>query len=66
MPGFGGDLVGVITLLLTIWGLIAVLQSGADGMTKLIWVLILILLPLIGFLIWYFIGPGSKAFPGRG
>jgi hypothetical protein len=61
----GYDLVGIITLLLTIWALIGILQSGAQPVEKLIWVLVVILLPIAGFIVWYLMGPGSKALPGR-
>jgi hypothetical protein len=59
------DLVGFITLLLVIWALIGILQSGAPPVEKLIWVLIILIIPLVGFLLWYLMGPGSKAFPLR-
>jgi hypothetical protein len=59
------DIVGIITLLLVIWALIGILQSSASPVEKLIWVIIILVIPLIGFLIWYLIGPGSKAFPLR-
>ena len=59
------DIVGIITLLLVIWALIGILQSSASPIEKLIWVIIILVIPLIGFLIWYLIGPGSKAFPLR-
>jgi hypothetical protein len=59
------DLVGIITLLLVIWALIGILQSGAPPVEKLIWVLIILIIPLVGFLLWYIMGPGSKAFPLR-
>jgi hypothetical protein len=59
------DLIGIITLLLVIWALIGILQSGAPPVEKLIWVLIILIIPLVGFLLWYIMGPGSKAFPLR-
>ncbi len=62
---FGYDLVGLITLLLTIWALIGILQSSAAPLEKLVWVLVVILLPLIGFLLWYLLGPGAKTLPWR-
>jgi hypothetical protein len=64
MPGYYG-LTGLIALLLTIWALVALLQSNINSGEKLIWVLVVILLPVIGFLIWYLMGPGSKAPPWR-
>lgn len=59
------DLIGIIELLLVIWALVAILQSGAQPVEKLIWVIIILIIPLVGFLLWYLIGPGSKAFPLR-
>ncbi len=59
------DIVGVITLLLVIWAIIGILQSGAEPVTKLIWVLIVLVLPLVGFVLWFLIGPGAKTLPGR-
>jgi hypothetical protein len=61
----GYDLVGLISLLLLIWALIGILQSSAAPVEKLIWVIVVIVMPIIGFVLWYLIGPGSKALPGR-
>ncbi len=61
----GYDLVGLITLLLVIWALIGILQSGAQPIEKLIWVLVILILPLVGFLLWYLMGPGAKTLPWR-
>jgi hypothetical protein len=57
------DIGGVLVFLLDIWALIAILQSGGTPVERLIWVIIILVLPLVGFLIWYLIGPGSKRFP---
>ncbi len=57
------DLVGLLTLLLVIWALIGILQSGAQPLEKLIWVIVIILLPILGFVVWYVMGPGDKSFP---
>jgi hypothetical protein len=59
------DIAGVIVLLLDIWALITILQSGGTAVEKLIWVILILVLPLIGFIIWYLIGPGSKRLPLR-
>ncbi len=59
------DLVGLLTLLLVIWALIGILQSGAQPLEKLIWVIVIILLPILGFVVWYVMGPGDKSFPLR-
>jgi hypothetical protein len=62
---FGNDLIGLIALLLAIWAIVGTLQSSAEPVTKLIWVLIVLILPIIGFVLWYLIGPGAKNLPGR-
>jgi hypothetical protein len=49
-----------------IWGIVAVVQSGESSGGKVVWILILVLLqPILGFVIWYLFGPGSKEFPLR-
>ncbi|MGB5426702.1 MAG: PLDc N-terminal domain-containing protein [Gammaproteobacteria bacterium] len=39
-----------------------ILQSSAKSIEKLVWSLVVFLLPLIGLIIWYFAGPGEKPF----
>jgi hypothetical protein len=59
------NIAGVIVLLLDIWAMVSILQSGGTPVEKLIWVILILVLPLIGFILWYLIGPGSKTFPLR-
>ncbi len=59
------DITGIgslILLIADIYAIVMILQSSAKGVEKLIWVLVVLLLPLIGFIIWYFAGPGKKPF----
>lgn len=57
LSGFGG----LIILALDIWAIISVIGSSASTGKKVLWSLLIILLPLIGFVIWLLAGPGSKA-----
>lgn len=50
--GFGG-LVGLLILVLDILVIIKVLQSGRSTEYKLIWILVILLLPLVGLLLWF-------------
>ena len=50
-------LVGLIILALDIWAIINVLKSGADTGMKIIWVLLILLLPVLGLIIWAIAGP---------
>ena len=45
-------LIGLIILVLDIWAIINVLKSGADTGMKIIWVLLILLLPVLGLIIW--------------
>lgn len=42
-----------------IWAIINILQSSASNEKKLIWVIAVVLLPLLGLILWYFLGPRS-------
>jgi Phospholipase_D-nuclease N-terminal len=53
---------GLIILIADIYAIVMILQSSAKSIEKLIWSLVVFLLPLIGLIIWYFAGPGKKPF----
>ena len=55
-PEFTG-IGGFILLALDIWALISVIGSNETTGKKVIWVLVILLLPLLGFLAWLFFGP---------
>lgn len=50
-------LLGIIIFIADIWAIIKTLQSSASAGTKILWVLIIILLPVIGLILWFFLGP---------
>ena len=47
----------MIILALDIWAIINVLKSGAETGMKVLWVLLIILLPVLGLIIWAIAGP---------
>ena len=53
-------IVSVIVLIADIYAIVMILQSSAKSVEKLIWALVVFVLPLIGFIIWYLAGPGKK------
>ena len=53
---------GLIILIADIYAIVMILQSSAKSIEKVVWFLVVFLLPLIGLLIWYFAGPGKKPF----
>jgi hypothetical protein len=56
----GIGLGGLIVLALDIWALISVLGSNAGAGTKIIWVLVILFLPLVGFIAWLIFGPRAS------
>ncbi len=54
---YRGGLWGLIVLIADIWALVNILQSGADTGTKVLWIVLVVFLPVLGFILWYFIGP---------
>ena len=51
--GFGG----LIVLIADVWAIVNILQSGASTANKVLWTVIVILLPILGFILWFFLGP---------
>lgn len=52
-----GGAFGLIVLALDVWALIHVVQSNASTASKVLWVVLILLLPLVGFLLWLVLGP---------
>ncbi len=52
-------ILGIIHLALIIWALINIFQSPAGTGAKILWALLVIIFPIVGFLIWFFAGPKS-------
>lgn len=55
LSGFGGLLI----LALDIWAIISVIGSNAGTGKKAIWTLLILFLPVIGFILWLLMGPRS-------
>jgi succinate dehydrogenase/fumarate reductase cytochrome b subunit len=48
---------GLIVLVADVWAIINIFQSGADTGKKVLWTVLVILLPVLGFILWFFLGP---------
>ncbi|MDB6083196.1 MAG: hypothetical protein JWN43_1077 [Gammaproteobacteria bacterium] len=48
---------GLIVLVADVWAIVNVFQSGADTGRKVLWTVLVIVLPVLGFILWYFLGP---------
>jgi hypothetical protein len=51
---------GVLILIGDIWAIINILQSSVSNEKKLIWTVAVVLLPLLGLILWFFLGPRER------
>ncbi|WP_228028501.1 PLD nuclease N-terminal domain-containing protein [Donghicola mangrovi] len=51
---------GFIVLVFDIWALVSIVGSHRGTGSKVIWVLLVLFLPILGFILWLFFGPRSK------
>ncbi len=54
-------LLGLIILALDIWAIINIVGSSASNGRKVIWSLLVLVLPVLGLIIWLLMGPRSSA-----
>ncbi|TQV70082.1 PLDc N-terminal domain-containing protein [Denitrobaculum tricleocarpae] len=56
-----GGILGIIILALDIWAIINIFGSGASTGSKVLWILLVLLLPVVGLIIWFLAGPRGSA-----
>jgi hypothetical protein len=54
--GYNG-LLGLLILIGDVWAIINIFQSSASNEKKLLWTVVVLLLPLLGLILWFFLGP---------
>ena len=54
------SIIGLLILFLDIFAIIKIIQSSATGTEKILWILGVLFFPVVGLIVWYFAGPGSK------
>ncbi len=53
-------LFGLLILAGAVWAIINVAQSRASTGAKVVWVVLVLLLPLLGLILWLFAGPRGR------
>lgn len=56
MNSYGG-IWGLLVLIADVWAIVNIFQSSADTTKKVLWTVLVIVLPVLGFLIWLVAGP---------
>jgi phospholipase D-like protein len=50
-------LFGLLILIADIYAIVKTVQSNADTLTKVLWIVAILFLPVLGVILWYFFGP---------
>ena len=53
-------LIGLVVLVLDIIAVVSLFQSDADTPTKIVWFLVILLLPFLGMVLYFLMGPGRR------
>ena len=56
--GFHG-IWGLLVLIADVWAVLNIAQSSASNEKKALWIVLVVVLPLVGVILWYFLGPRS-------
>jgi succinate dehydrogenase/fumarate reductase cytochrome b subunit len=48
---------GFLLLVIDIWAIVRIVQSNASTGKKVLWIVLILLLPLLGVILWWFLGP---------
>jgi succinate dehydrogenase/fumarate reductase cytochrome b subunit len=48
---------GLLVLIADVWAIVTILQSSSDTTKKVVWMVVVIVLPVLGFILWLIWGP---------
>jgi len=51
---------GLLVLIADVWAIVNIFQSNSDTSKKVIWTVLVILLPVAGFILWLLFGPKTN------
>ena len=51
------SVLGILILAGDVWAIINIFQSSDSNEKKLLWILVVALLPVLGLILWFFLGP---------
>jgi hypothetical protein len=58
-----GGLIGLIVLIADIWAIVHVFGSRSSTGAKVLWTVLILIFPILGFLIWLVAGPRAVKTP---
>lgn len=57
-----GGLLGLLILILDVYAIVKIIGSGSSTGSKVLWVVLILLLPVLGFLVWLVAGPSKPSY----
>jgi hypothetical protein len=52
-----GGIFGLLILILDVWAIVSIVQSSASTGYKVLWIVLVLLLPVLGLILWLLLGP---------
>jgi len=52
-------LFGFLIFVADVWAILKIVKSSASDGKKALWIAIVVVLPLVGLILWYLMGPGK-------
>jgi hypothetical protein len=54
------SILGILILIGDVWAIINIFQSSVSNGNKLLWIVVVAVLPVLGLILWYFLGPRDR------
>ena len=54
------SIVGLLILVADIWAIVSIVQSAASTGKKVLWIVLVLVLPVLGLILWFLLGPRGK------
>ena len=54
-----GGFFGLLILIADVWAIVNIAQSGATTGKKVLWIVLVLILPVVGLILWFLLGPRS-------
>jgi hypothetical protein len=52
-----GGIFGLLILVADVWAIVNIAQSGATTGKKVLWIVLVLVLPVLGLILWFLLGP---------
>jgi len=54
-------ILGLVVLVLDVYAILKIAQSSASTGMKALWIVVVLVLPILGLILWYLFGPGARS-----